>query len=299
MNVFVTGGTGYVGRAITDELLRRGHTVTMLVRTNSPRSETPADARVVRGTVFDEDILLASMPGHDAVVHLVGIIREIARQGVTMEHIHVDGTLAVVHAAAQSGITDFLHMSALGARADAVSRYHQSKWKAEQAVRKAGLAYTIFQPSVIFGSGGPGPNFVRQLADLVRSAPLTPVIGRGTVLLQPVSTQTVAEAFCNALTRPETRGQTYQLGGPATLSYEEILRQIATTYHRPFRPIHIPMALMRMVTALMQQFPSFPITAEQLQMLSEGNVCSDPHTAYDQLGLQPVPFRVDAGAEVN
>ena len=114
-----------------------------------------------------------------------------------------------------AGVRRFLHMSALGARPSAVSNYHRSKWAAEEAVaKKSGLDATIFRPSVVFGRGRHGPNFVDQLADLVRSAPLIPILGDGHFLLQPVSVRTVAAAFAKALQTSTTVGMAYELGGP-------------------------------------------------------------------------------------
>ncbi|WP_026961002.1 sugar nucleotide-binding protein [Alicyclobacillus herbarius] len=74
-----------------------------------------------------------------------------------------------------------------GARPGALSAYHRSKRESEELVRSNEIPYTIFRPSVTFGAGGPGPNFVQQLAQLVERSPLVPIIGDGRFLLQPVS----------------------------------------------------------------------------------------------------------------
>ncbi|MDQ0188586.1 complex I NDUFA9 subunit family protein [Alicyclobacillus cycloheptanicus] len=294
MRIFVTGGTGYVGQVITRHLLANGHEVTLFIRPHGVRIPGPAlhQAQVVEGDLFDIHSLTRAMKRHDAVVHLVGIIREQPRRGITMSRVHEEGTFAVLQAAAQASVPRLLHMSALGARPNAVSSYHKSKWKAEEFVRRSGLAYTIFRPSVVFGPGGPGPNFVAQLTDLVRKAPIVPVIGSGDTPLQPVSVETVAEAFCSALTKESAVGQTYELGGPAVVTYAEMLRMIAAACRKPFRPVHIPLPCMRLLALAFQRLPQFPITVDQLQMLAEGNVCSDAARAYADLQLRPIPFTV-------
>ena len=292
MRVFVTGGTGYVGRVVVESCLQAGHEVTLLARFDSERPAPSEGVRVVTGDLFDESFLTKQMTGCDAVIHLVGIIREQPRRGVTMDHVHFDGTMSVVQAASQAQVQHYVHMSALGTRANAVSKYHRSKWRAEEAVRRSGLSYTVFRPSIVFGRGGPGPNFISQLTDLVRSSPVTPVIGDGNTLLQPVHVQTVAEAFCRALTVQEARGKTYELGGPDIISYIDILRQIARSLHRRLRPVHVPMMLMKPLTALLQRIPAYPITQDQLVMLDEGNVCADLHTVYEDLHLSYKPFSV-------
>ena len=110
----------------------------------------------------------------DAVIHLVGIISEVGRS--TFEDIHISGTRNIVMTAQKAGIKRFVHMSALGARPNSVSRYHQSKWTAEEIVRGSGLDYTLFRPSIIYG---PGDHFVNLFARMARFSPVLPVMGQG------------------------------------------------------------------------------------------------------------------------
>ncbi|MCL6632802.1 MAG: NAD-dependent epimerase/dehydratase family protein, partial [Alicyclobacillus herbarius] len=211
MKVFVTGGTGYVGRPVIRALQAAGHEVLALQRPGSRRPLDDTHIPVFSADVLDTPRLVEGMQGCDAVVHLVGIIRERHRQGVTMRRMHVEATRAVLTAAQAVNVHAIVHMSALCARPNALSAYHRSKWEAEELVRSSEIPYTIFRPSVIFGAGGPGPNFVQQLAQLVERSPLVPIIGDGRFLLQPVSVETVADAFVRAVQAPKQR--TYELGG--------------------------------------------------------------------------------------
>ena len=158
MNVFLTGGTGFVGRHTLRELIRQGHAVRCLARKKTP-SLAALSARVeqVVGSITDPDALRGSMDGCDAVVHLVGIIRENPARGVTFDALHFGGTKTVADEARNAGVSRFVHMSANGARPDGVSAYQTSKWRAEEYVRGAGFAHwTIFRPSLIFGDPEPG-----------------------------------------------------------------------------------------------------------------------------------------------
>ncbi|SFU48190.1 NADH dehydrogenase [Alicyclobacillus macrosporangiidus] len=279
-----------MGVPVVNALVRAGHEVVILQRPGSTRPLRRTGVEIVTGEVTDEAALAVGMWGCDAVVHLVGIIRELPRRGVTMQRMHVDATRAVLAAARQAGISRVVHMSALGARPDAVSAYHRTKWAAEEAVRASGLRHTIFRPSVIFGRGGPGPEFVGQLADLVRFAPVVPVIGDGSFPLQPVAVETVAGAIAQAVVSP--RDAAYELGGPEVLTYLDILRRIAVALGRPLRTVRVPVGVMRALVPILQRFPSFPLTQDQLTMLLEGNVCMDPDAAYRDFDLAPVPFTV-------
>src|SRR5205809_1141779 len=153
--VFVTGATGFVGRAVIQALRGEGYVVRCLVRRGSEPSLRGVGAiERVEGDVLAPQLLDEGMAGCGAVVHLVGIIREHIATNTTLYRVHVQGTVNVVAAAAAAGVRRYVHMSALGAREDARSRYHRTKWAAEAVVRACGLPWTIFRPSVISGRGG-------------------------------------------------------------------------------------------------------------------------------------------------
>ena len=291
MRVFVTGATGYVGRPVVEALLQDGHQVVALQRPGSKRTWAPAGVTVVSGDVSDRPSLERGMAGCEAVVHLVAVIWQ--RRGATFDGVIRQGTENVVAAAQAAGVRRLLHMSALGTRKDAVSNYHKAKWAAEEAVRRSGLDWTIFQPSTVFGRGGPGPNFLKQLADLVRLAPIVPVIGHGRYPLQPISLGNIAQGFARALATPASIGKTYELGGPAVLTYEQVLAALAAHYHKKLRPLHLPVGLFAAIVPVLQHAPGFPLNADQLTMLREGSVCRDSDSFFRDLGLTPEPFRVE------
>ncbi len=292
MKVFITGVTGYVGRPVAEAILEAGYEVRCLVRTNSSRSFSESDLEFVEGDITDNESLRGKMDGCDVLVHLVGIIKEIPQKNVTMKRIHVDGTRNIIEEAKRAGIKRILHMSALGARGNAFSRYHQSKWEAEQLVVDSGLNYTIFRPSVIFGRGGPGPNFIAQMIDLIKTAPVIPVIGDGSFLLQPVSVQTIAQGFVAALEQPIADHNRYEVGGPEQRSYLRIIEDIAIAMNKKLRTVRIPVKVMVTLVPFLQKLPGFPLTDNQLQMLLEGNICENSSRFYEELGMIQEPFKV-------
>jgi NADH dehydrogenase len=291
--VFVTGATGFVGREVIHALRAEGLKVRCLVRRGSEHDLRGQEAiERVQGDVLVRQSLDEGMGGCDAVIHLVGIIREQPRRGVTFEHLHVDGTLNVIAAAAAAGIRRYLHMSALGASATARSQYHQTKWLAEEAVRASALPWTIFRPSIIYGKSD---GFVSMLARMVRRLPVVPVIGEGRQKLQPVPVEQVAEAFQRALIRPETVKQVYEVGGPDAVSLVELLDAIGRALGHPqVRKVHLPVGFMRAVATILQGIPSFPLTTDQIAMLAADNVC-DPTPFFRAFGLTPIPLQ--AGLE--
>jgi NADH dehydrogenase len=203
----------------------------------------------------------------------------------------VEATQTVLAAARASGVKRIIHMSALGARAGARSRYHQTKWTAEELVRGCGLNWTIFRPSVIYGRED---GFVNLLAKICRWSPVIPVFGPGTNQLQPVAVEDVAHCFVEALSKRETLGQTMDLCGTERLSMDELCRVILQVTRRRRPLIHIPMLVGRLQAALMEVCfgvlgMASPLTRDQLLMLEEDNV-GEPAEVMRLFGFAPEKF---------
>lgn len=285
MKIFIAGATGFVGGHLTGELLRRGHELVLLSHA-SAMVERPGVSHV-RGDVTEPASYLSAVNGCDAVINLVGIIREFPARGVTFERLHVEATACMVSAAQQSGVQRYLQMSALGSRPGAVSDYHRTKWRAEGLVRASGLDWTIFRPSLIFG---PKDSFANMLADKLRLMPVMPTMGDGTYRLQPIHGDDVARCYAEALERSETVGQAFELCGTDRLSYRDLLDAIAEALGKgkPWKPA-LPLALMQPVIRALQGFSAFPITSDQLQMLLEENICDGSWRS--TFRFEPIRFR--------
>ncbi|MDA8428429.1 MAG: complex I NDUFA9 subunit family protein [Geobacteraceae bacterium] len=269
MKIFIAGGTGFVGGHLVEALHDHGHSVRLLVHRRSSRVTDAIDQ--VEGDVTRLQSFESAAEGCDAVINLVGIIREFPASGITFERLHVQATANVLAATGKAGIRRYLQMSALGTRPDAVSHYHMTKFQAEELVRSSGLDMTILRPSLIYG---PNDAFINMLAGQLRLTRIMPVIGSGTYRLQPVHVADVARCFAMALRLNETIGQSYDLCGNNRLTYLELLDAIATAIGRtaPFKP-HAPLGVMKLIIPIFQHLPQFPITMDQLQMLIEENIC--------------------------
>lgn len=278
--IFITGGTGFVGTAIQKAL--KEHPLTLLVRKGDSGPRNP-HAVYVTGDVTDPASLRGKMDGCSTMIHLVAIIEE--HGDATFDQVIRQGTENVVAEAKRAGVRHFILMSALGARNDPSYPYFIAKYRAEKAVEQSGIPWTIFRPSIIFG---PDDGFINQLADLVRGAPVVPIAGDGQSLFQPVSAQEVAQSFAWAVDHPESIGQTYELGGPDILTYDEIIQTIQTQLGTSKRTLHLPTALVRAVITLSAPLPKKlrpPVTRDQLQMLDIDN-CTD-RSATPELAGRP------------
>jgi NADH dehydrogenase len=284
MLIAVTGGTGFVGRAVVSELLGRGHEVRILAR-KAPAKPPGDNLSYYKGSVVTGEGLDPFVKGADAVIHLVGIIREAGTN--TFDAVHSRGTMRVVETALRHNVQRYVHMSALGTRENAVSTYHQTKWAGEEAVRASGLAWTIFRPSIIFGQGD---EFINMLAGVMRLSPVMPVIGGGKNLMQPVAVSDVAASFRSAVESMEHRSRIYELGGPDVLDFKTILKTTAKVIGIKRIFIPFPMFLIKPpVTVLQAMGLPLPVTTDQLSMLSEDNIRKGGDPVED-LGIEWTPF---------
>ena len=266
MKVFVTGGTGFVGRNIVRRLVDSGHDPVLLVRNKDSMANLghyPNSLRLVSGGLQDIAVLEEGISGCGAVIHLVGIIREVGSN--TFMAVHYKGTRNVVEASRRAGIKRFIHMSAEGTKPSATSNYHKTKFMAEEYLKSSGLNYTIFRPSMLFG---PGDKNFNVLADLIRKAPIIPVIGAGNYKWQPVSVADVAEIFVLSLDNPRAERKTYEVRGPDVFTFNQILDILMEILGFRKPKIHIPVGVIRPVVHLLDRILSSPlITIDQMKML--------------------------------
>lgn len=268
MKIFISGGTGFVGGHLIRELLNRGHEPRLLVHRRAPAVE---GVEQVEGDVTRQESFQEALQGCQAVINLVGIIREFPSRGITFQRLHVQATANMLAAAKHAGIGRYLQMSALGTRRNAHAEYHRSKFRAEELVRASGLGWTILRPALIYG---PGDAFINMLAGQLRHTPVMPVMGNGRYRLQPIHADDVARCFALSLEREETIGGCFDLCGKDRFSYLELLDAIAEAMGKPapLKP-HAPLGLMKLIIPFMQHIPQFPITSDQLHMLLEESIC--------------------------
>jgi NADH dehydrogenase len=281
MNILLTGPTGFVGARVLEDLHSAGHNVTALAHSRSAVAEIVRAApgsTTVFGDVSDPFEMRGIVPeGTEAIIYLPGLLREDPRRRLTFQRVHVEGVRNLLEEAKRAGVRRWIHMSALGTRANAPTKYFSTKWQAEELVRASSLDWTIMRPSYIFDDRPTKRmNFVSELANVVRSSPLVPVPGDGSYRAQPVALDDVSQTFVQSLAMDTTIGKTYSIGGPDVLSYNAMVRAIAQALGLKRTLVHIPIGIMAALAETLGRFPFFPITGEQLVMLTEENFVRDP-----------------------
>lgn len=287
MRILVTGASGFVGSHIVKALVNAGYHVRCLVHT---RALQPSNACVelFSGDILEPHTLPAAMAACDAIIHLVGIIRPLAKKNITFERLHVEATRNILEAAQQTGVNRYLHMSANGADShNNKVAYLRTKGLAEELVRSSALNWTIFRPGLILGSGGA---FTTMLRQQVQRLPFVPVIGDGIYPLMPVYVEDISRAFLAALTNRKSITQTYHCCGPTRCSYNELIDLFATTSGKVImHKMHVPLPVMRCLADTLERFSAFPVTSEQITMLTGGNVCPESNW-YRDLEITATPL---------
>jgi NADH dehydrogenase len=285
LTICILGGTGFVGTRLVGRLIQLGHKVTVLSRNRELHKHLLVlpDLTLDNCDVYDEAQLSERFRGNEVVMNLVGILNERGFGGGGFRRAHVELTRAVLQAARSAGVSRLLQLSSLKAAVDAPSHYLRSKGEAEKLIRDtAGLDWTIFQPSVMFG---PGDSFLSRFAGLLGSVPFVFPLARAEARFQPVFVDDVVEAMTRALYGGLTSRQTYQLGGPQVYTLREIVSLVAkiTGHHRLI--IGLPDILARLQGAVMDFVPGRPFSSDNYRSLCVDSVCTE--NGFASLRIEP------------
>ena len=273
MKVAITGGSGFVGRALADRL------------------EEPVVISRRSGTdITDVDALTAAFAGCDAVAHCAGINRELGAQ--TFRRVHVEGTAAVVEAARRAGVRRLVMVSFLRARPDCGSGYHESKWEAEEIVRGSGLPHTILKSGMIYG---PGDHMVDHVTRAVRTLPFFWTVGYRERTARPVPVEDAADVLVAALEGriPEP---TVAVMGADEVTLGEAIRRIARVAGRRPAFLPVPTWVVRVLAQFTEWTMVVPLVAKaQARMLAEGVSEPAPWAPEPPEGIRPSrPFDDDS-----
>jgi len=275
-SVLLLGGSGFVGASVIESLARCGFRIVVPTRHVPRRTPSPA-VEWVSVDVNAEGVLAALMPGVDVVINLVGILHDrdsSAPFGRGFGAAHVELPRKIVVAMHAAGVRRLLHVSALRASDAAPSAYLRSKAAGEAVLRGAdGIEVTIFRPSVIFG---PDDAFLNLFARLLRVFPVLPLAG-ATARFQPVFVVDVARVLVDAIDRPETVGQVYELGGPSVYTLRALVEYVAACRGLRRLVVPLPMPLAYLQAGLLGCLPQPPMTVDNLRSMRLDNVCDGRH----------------------
>lgn len=296
--VTIFGGSGFVGRYVARRFARAGWRVRVACR-------RPNEAIFVRpyGVVGQVEPVLANarfeesarqvIDGADAVVNCIGILVERGPQ--RFEAVHGEAAARIARIAAEQGIRTLVHVSALGANAESISAYARSKALGEQGVLEAFPTAFIMRPSIIFGAED---QFFNRFARMARLSPAIPLVGAGT-RFQPVYVDDIASAVVSAVldaAGPENfPGGIYELGGPETETFRELIERMLAVIRRRRLVINVPffaaginarcLDILQLLSGGL--FVNHVLTEDQVRQLKVDNVVGPDARTLSNLHVKP------------
>lgn len=287
-NVLVLGGSGFVGRHVVNKLVDRNHggSGRVIVPTRrvarARHLQLLPTVEVVEADVLDRGQLGRLVAQSEAVINLVAILHG---SEADFERMHVGLPKSLAEVCLGSRVRRVIHVSALGAAADAPSRYQRSKARGEEALRsQSALELTVLRPSVIFGEED---HFLNLFASLQRVFPIVPLAGAD-ARFQPVWVEDVAEAIVHCLDDDGTAGQTYECVGPEVFTLRELVRA-AGSWSGNARPVlPLPDSIGRLQALAMECLPGEPLMSrDNLESMRVPNVASGKLPGLHELGIEP------------
>jgi len=304
MKVAITGGTGFLGRNITQALVESGCEVVLAARGVDQSAGEIRHFAFFATDLSDVSTLETAFAGCEAVVHCAGINREIGSQ--TYARVHVQGTKNVVAAARRVGAKKLVLISFLRARPNCGSPYHESKYAAEEIVRASGLDYTVLKCGVIYGKGD---HMLDHLSHAFYTFPLFAFVGFQDKPIRPNAVADVARIIRECVLSGALAKQTVAVVGPDELTLRAAVRRVAKVCRRSPLMFPLPIWFHRILGFIVERLMVVPlVSTAQVRMLAEGlaeslPVCEDlpgwlaPKTPFSEAQIraglpEPGPFHL-------
>jgi uncharacterized protein YbjT (DUF2867 family) len=287
----VFGGAGFIGRYLVPHLVRQDYIIRIAGRDperGALLKPLGAVGQIVPlyAPVTDAAAIGRAIDGAEIVVNLAGILAE--RRSGEFSRVMGTGPRLIADASARAGVRHVVHVSAIGASGTSRSGYGRSKAAGEAAIAAGFPSAVILRPSIVFGAED---QFFNRFGEMARLYPVMPLIS-GATKFQPVYVGDVAEAIVAALALPPDAPRVYELGGPKTWSFRDILTYILreTGRHRPL--VAVPPGIARIQASILERLPGKLLTTDQLAMLAQDNVVSGTLPGLAALGITPKPVEL-------
>ena len=293
--LLLTGATGTIGLPLLRRLTAAGVPVRCLVRDPRRLESQRVRVQIALGDLADPFSFRHALRGVDTVVHLASTIRD--QPAGSIEELDGVATWRLVKASERAGVERFVFFSTLGASTRSRARLMRAKAIAERALLDSSLSSTIFAPSMVYSPSDP---FIRLL-ERMSLLPLMPISGSGRAGFQPIWAEDVAECVMAALPGgsmgDESAGARYELAGPETLTYAEIVGCVLRSLRRRRPVVRLPLPLARRTLKLVELLmgPAAFATWDEAELLEVPLISRLGSADAERLGVLPKPMRAVLG----
>ena len=294
----ILGGSGFVGKSITQNLLAQGARVVILTR-NSNKIKSlkvsgyPGQLEIISGNVFEDGLLELLIKDKYAIINLCGVLYEKNKNEFNTIHNFLPEMISKL--CKQYKIEKFIHISALGVSKDSPSNYSRTKALGEENIKKNFKSSIILRPSIIYGNGD---NFFGLFSKISKFAPIIPIIGPST-MFQPVYVNDVALAVIETLKINENKSKTFNICGPKQYSFFQLIKILLSYLERKRILIKVNPKLMMLPGLLLQNLPNPPFTYDQMKLLLKNNVSDGLYPELEDLKIKPVLLEIKLKELIN
>jgi NADH dehydrogenase len=290
--LLLTGATGTIGLPLLRRLTAAGTPVRCLVRDPRRLGAERVRVQIALGDLSDHLSFRHALRGVDTVVHLASVIRD--QPTGSIEELAGVATWRLVRAAERADVERFVFFSALGASTRSRARLMRAKALAERALIESSLSHTVFAPSIVYSPGDPFLTLLHRMSLL----PVMPVSGSGRAHFQPIWAEDVADCVIAALANGERDGARYELTGPETLSYQEIVEIALRSFGRRRPLLKVPEGITRRTLHTLELLmgPAAPATWDEAELLDVPMTSRHGTADAERLGVLPKPMASVLGA---
>ncbi len=288
--LLLTGATGTIGLPVLRRLTAAGVEVRCLVRDPRRLGAQRVRVQIALGDLGDPLSFRHALRGVDTVVHLASAIRD--QPAGSIEELDGVATWRLVQAAERAGARRFVFFSTLAASTRSRARLMRAKALAERAVVESALEHTVFAPSIVYTPGDPFLALLARMSWL----PAMPISGAGQAPFQPIWAEDVADCVIAALPggphADAAMDARYELAGPQTLSYEQLVACALRSFGRRRRILSVPAPLVRRGLNALELLtgPAAFATWDEAELLEVPLIARRGTADAESLGVTPKPI---------
>lgn len=289
----MSGATGYIGVHLVKALIDQGMRSKAIVRSES----NPKDIQLLESlgaeviclnALHNGTLLSNAMQGSEVLVHLIGSIAP--KRGVQLKELQTEIAETFFRSAQDAGIKKVILLTALGCGPGSKSEYHRTKWLAEEALKKSGLKYVIFRPSLVVGRtvGHRDSKIVRRYLDLIRNKKAVPLVGGGRNRIQPIFVGDLVQAISKTVLQGNWDNSILELGGGEVLTTRQFVEKLMKAVNRKRNLKSIPAPLAWIAAGCCELFQEVPLLSRDQLKIAKMDSVPTRNALTEDFKIKPV-----------
>ena len=286
MKVAITGANSSVGKNLLVRLSKEEDiTIVAGVRNEKVIPELPKSSAIKPTVINYDDIksLEKALDGADIVIHLAGILIETKHSNYA--NANIAATAAIVDAAKKSDVKSIIFISVVGASPESRNAYFRSKGVAEELVLSSGLGARILRTPILFGPNAAGSQAIIGMI----SSGQAKLLGGGHYQMRPLDIDDLSEALTILCSTSIQDQVTYELVGPESAPYRDIIEMTAQVMGKTIAFGNVPILLAKFGAAITSILKGGGITPTVIDVITQDEIVKT--NADSALGITLTPMK--------